>query len=175
MTEFILKRLLVSIPLLVAVTALIFTLLLFTPGDPLDAYLPPDQQVSAEQREVIKRQLGLDQPPVIRYVYWLGQAARLDLGFRYKNQEPVAREIGRRVGPTLMLMSVGIGLGVVFGILFGVIAAIRRYTALDGVLTIGAFLGISTPAFLAGLVGMYLFSLKLRVFPAGGYSTPGNG
>jgi peptide/nickel transport system permease protein len=175
MTEFIVKRLLISLPLLVAVTALIFVLLQFTPGDPLDAYIPPDQQLSVQQREAIREQLGLDKPPVVRYVYWLGQAARLDLGFRYKNQEPVAREIGRRVGPTLMLMGSGIGLGVLFGIVFGVIAAVRRYTVIDGVLTIGAFLGISTPAFLAGLVGMYLFSLKLKVFPAGGYSTPGSG
>jgi peptide/nickel transport system permease protein len=175
MTPFIFNRLLISIPLLIAVTALIFVLLQFTPGDPLDAYIPPDQIISAEQRQTIKHQLGLDQPPVIRYLYWLGHALRFDLGFRFKNQEPVSLEIARRVGPTLLLMGAGMGLGVLFGIFFGVVAAIRRYSILDSTLTVGAFFGISTPAFLAGLMGMYVFSLKLRIFPAGGYSTPGNG
>lgn len=170
-----LRRILIAIPLLLVITAIIFTMLQFTPGDPLDAYIPPDQVISAEQRAAIKRQLGLDQPKAVQYVRWLGQAVTGNLGYRIKNGEPVSREIGRRLPPTLLLMGTGMGLGIVLGVLFGIIAAVKRYTTLDNVLTFLAFLGISTPAFLAGLLGLYVFALKLRWFPAGGYQTPGDG
>jgi len=170
-----LRRILTSIPLLLVITALIFTLLQFTPGDPLDAYIPPDQVISVQQRQIIKEELGLDQPKAVQYVRWLGQALQGNLGFRIKNGEPVSREIARRLPPTLLLMGLGVTLGVAFGVLFGVIAAVKRYTTLDNVLTFLAFLGISTPAFLAGLLGLYVFTLKLGWFPAGGYQTPGDG
>lgn len=169
------RRVLTAIPLLLVISAIIFTMLQFTPGDPLDAYIPPDQVMSTEQRDSIKRQLGLDQPKPVQYVRWLGKAVQGDLGYRIKNGEPVSRELARRLPPTLLLMGSGLGLGILLGILFGVIAAVKRYSTLDNVLTILAFLGISTPAFLAGLLGLYLFSLKLGWFPAGGYQTPGDG
>ncbi|GMA15146.1 ABC transporter permease (plasmid) [Deinococcus metallilatus] len=170
-----LRRLLISIPLLLVITAIIFTMLQFTPGDPLDAYIPPDQVVTAEQRAIIRHDLGLDQPKVVQYGRWLQHAVQGDLGYRIKNGEPVSRELARRLPPTLLLMGAGLGLGVVLGVLFGVLAAVKRYTFTDNVLTLLAFLGISTPAFLAGLLGLYVFALKLKWFPAGGYQTPGNG
>lgn len=175
MGTYALRRILISIPLLLVITAIIFTLLQFTPGDPLDAYIPPDQVLSVQQRDSLKAQLGLDQPKPVQYLKWLGRAVQGDLGYRIKNGEPVSRELARRLPPTLLLMGTGMGLGVVLGVLFGVIAAVKRYTTLDNLLTLLAFLGISTPAFLAGLLGLYVFSLKLGWFPAGGYQTPGNG
>ena len=84
-------------------------------------------------------------------------------------------ELGRRLPPTLLLMGLGMTVGVTLGIFFGIVAAVKRYTLLDNTLTFLAFLGISTPAFLAGLLGMYVFALKLGWFPAGGYQTPGDG
>lgn len=170
-----LRRVLTAIPLLLVITAIIFTMLQFTPGDPLDAYIPPDQVMSTEQRNSIKEQLGLDQPKPVQYVKWLERAVQGDLGYRIKNGEPVNKELARRLPPTLLLMGAGLGLGILLGVLFGVLAAVKRYTTLDNTLTILAFLGISTPAFLAGLLGLYIFSLKLGWFPAGGYQTPGNG
>ncbi|MWR36338.1 ABC transporter permease subunit, partial [Helicobacter pylori] len=173
MGQYVVKRLLVSIPVLLIISAAIFTMLQMVPGDPLDAYIPPDLAVTQEQREEIRRQLGLDKPPVVQYLYWLGNALQGNLGYRTKNQQLVWSEIQQRVGPTLSLMGLGMGLGVMLGVLFGVIAAIRRYSVLDQVLTVGAFLGISTPPFLAGLLGLYFFALKWKLFPSGGYSTPG--
>lgn len=170
-----LRRILISIPLLLIITAIVFTMLQFTPGDPLDAYIPPDQVLTTQQRDSIKQQLGLDQPKPVQYLKWLGRAAQGDLGYRIKNGEPVGTEIARRLPPTLLLMGAGMGVGVVLGVLFGVVAAVKRYTMLDNVLTLLAFLGISTPAFLAGLLGLYVFALKLKWFPAGGYQTPGDG
>lgn len=175
MGMYALRRLLTSIPLLLVITAIIFTLLQFTPGDPLDAYIPPDQTLSTQQRDSIRAQLGLDQPKPVQYFKWLGRAVQGDLGYRIKNGEPVATELARRLPPTLLLMGAGMGLGVFLGVLFGVLAAVKRYSAVDNLLTLLAFLGISTPAFLAGLLGLYVFALKLGWFPTGGYQTPGNG
>ena len=173
MSSYVFQRVALNVPILFIVTVLIFTLLQLTPGDPLDAYLPPDQITSPEQREALRKQLGLDQPAAVQYAFWLRSALSGNLGYRVKNGEPVLEAIRLRLGPTLLLMISGMGLGVVLGVLFGIVAAIRRYSALDNLLTFLAFLGISTPAFLAGLIGMYVFSLRLRLFPAGGYSTPG--
>lgn len=173
MLPYVVQRLLIAIPTLLVVTILIFTMLQFTPGDPLDAYLPPDQIVSEAQRERLRQDLGLDQPPVIRYVFWLGEALQGNLGLRAKNYEPVAQAIGNRVAPTLLLMAAGMGLGISLGIGLGILAATRKYSLLDSSLTLLAFLGISTPAFLAGLIGLYVFSLTLGWFPSGGFEKPG--
>jgi peptide/nickel transport system permease protein len=170
-----LRRILISVPLLLVISAVVFTLLQFTPGDPLDAYIPPDQVINAEQRQILKVELGLDKPKPVQYFKWLRRAVQGDLGYRIKNGQPVSTELARRLPPTLLLMGLGMTVGVVLGIFFGIVAAVRRYTLLDNTLTFLAFLGISTPAFLAGLLGMYFFALKLGWFPAGGYQTPGDG
>lgn len=173
MGRYLQQRLLISVPIVIAITAIIFTLLQMTPGDPLDAYLTPDQVLSEEQRASLRHELGLDRPAPLRYVFWLRELTRGNLGYGIKTGEPVADVIGRRIGPTLMLMGSGIGIGIVVGIALGVISAVRQYSVLDFALTIFAFLGTSMPAFFAGLVGLYLFSLRFHWFPAGGFSTPG--
>lgn len=173
MGQYAIKRLLLSIPVLLLISVAIFTLLQLVPGDPLDAYLPPDQVITLEQREALRRQLGLDQTPAVQYLYWLANAVQGNLGYRIKNQQPVWKEIRQRIGPTLSLMALGMGLGIGLGVWFGVLAATRRYSFLDQALTVGAFLGISTPPFLAGLLGLYLFALQWKIFPSGGYATPG--
>ncbi len=173
MGRYIQRRALISLPILVAITAIIFGLLQLTPGDPLDAYLAPDQVLTPEQRASLRHELGLDRPAPLRYLFWLRETAQGNLGYRIKNGEPVTRAISRRIGPTLMLMGSGLLVAVVVGITLGVLSAIRQYSLLDFLLTVFAFLGISLPAFFAGLLGLYIFSLKLRWFPAGGFTTPG--
>lgn len=173
MARYLQQRLLISVPIVLAITAIIFTLLQLTPGDALDAYLTPDQVLSEEQRASLRHELGLDRPAPIRYFFWLREVAQGNLGYGIKTGEPVAAVIGRRIGPTLLLMGCGIGIGIVVGLALGIVSAVRKYSLLDFGLTIFAFLGTSMPAFFAGLVGLYLFSLRFRWFPAGGFSTPG--
>lgn len=173
MGQYIQRRVALSLPILLVITALIFTLLQLTPGDPLDSYIPPDQPLPEAQREVIRRELGLDQPPVIRYVFWLRETAQGNLGFRSKTPEPVLGAIQRSLGPTLLLMGTAMGIGISLGLVLGVIAALKQYSWLDTLLTVFAFLGVSMPVYLAGLIGLYFFAMKLGWFPAGGFSTPG--
>jgi peptide/nickel transport system permease protein len=173
MGRYILRRLVIAVPILIAISFLVFSLLQLTPGDPVDAYLPPDQPVPPEMREEMRRQLGLDQPFLIRYGYWLRETLQGNLGYRTVAKEPVTDAITKRIGPTLLLMGTAMTIGIVLGVSFGIVAAVRQYSILDGLLTILAFLGLSLPVYLAGLLGLYLFSLRFDWFPSGGYSTPG--
>ena len=173
MGRYILRRILISIPILLAISFIIFSLQQLSPGDPLDAYLPPDFPVPEAQREAMRQQLGLDGPFLTRYGYWLRETLQGNLGVRSKTFEPVTESIGQRVGATLLLMGTAMMIGTFLGILFGVVAAVRQYSAIDGILTIFAFLGISMPVYLTGLLGLYFFALRLDWFPAGGYSTVG--
>jgi peptide/nickel transport system permease protein len=173
MVRYILKRLAIAVPILFAISFLIFSLLQFTPGDPVDAYLPPDQQISPQVREAMIHRLGLDRPFLVRYGYWLREAVQGNLGYRTMSHEPVTDAIASRVGATLLLMGTAMGLGILVGVGFGVVAAVRQYSLLDNLLTVFAFLGLSLPVYLTGLIGLYLFSLRFDWFPSGGYSTPG--
>jgi peptide/nickel transport system permease protein len=173
MGRFVLRRIIISVPILLAITFIIFSLQQFSPGDPLDAYLPPDFPIPEAQREAMRKQMGLDQPFLTRYGYWLRETLQGNLGVRSKTFEPVADAISSRVGATLLLMGTAMLIGNFFGVLFGVLAAVRQYSILDGLLTILAFLGISMPVYLTGLIGLYVFALRLDWFPAGGFSDPG--
>lgn len=173
MGHYILRRILIAIPILLAITFIIFSLQQLSPGDPLNAYLPPDFPVPEEQKEAMRKQLGLDKPFLTRYGYWLRETVQGNLGVRTKTYEPVTDAISARVGATLLLMGTAVVIGTVVGVGFGMLAAVRQYSILDGILTIFAFLGISMPVYLTGLLGLYIFALRFNWFPAGGYSTPG--
>lgn len=173
MARYIQRRIAIAIPILLAITVLIFLLLQLTPGDPLDSYIPPDQPLPAEQREALRHQLGLDRPLTIRYLYWLRETVQGNLGYRAKTFEPVTQAIAHRIGPTLLLMGTAMTIGIAVGVSLGVLAAVKQYSILDTLLTVLAFLGVSLPVYLAGLIGLYLFSLRVSWFPSGGFQTPG--
>lgn len=173
MFKYLVNRLLVNIPTLLAILATVFVLVNMAPGDPIDAFVPPSQALSEVQKEQLRHELGLDRPVPVRFVLWLRQTASGDLGYRYKDGARVADEIKSRIAPTLLLALSGLTVGSVLGILFGLISARRPNGKLDHVLSLFAYIAISSPAFLVGIVGMYLFSLLLGWFPSGGYSTPG--
>lgn len=175
MGRYILRRLLISIPILFAITLIVFSIQLLSPGDPLNAYVPPDFPLPEAQREALRHQLGLDEPFFTRYGYWLRETLQGNLGTSIRTHETVVHAIEHRVGATLLLMGTALTIGTALGVLFGVVAAVKQYSILDGVLTVIAFLGISTPVYLTGLLALYLFALRLGWFPAGGYSTPGQG
>lgn len=173
MGRYILRRLLIAIPIILAITFIVFSLQQLTPGDPLNAYLPPDFPLPEAQKEAMRRQLGLDQPFLTRYGYWLKEMLQGNLGTSIRTHETVNNEIKNRVGATLILMGTAVTIGTMLGVLFGVIGAVRQYSVVDSILTIFAFLGISTPVYLTGLLALYIFALRLGWLPAGGYSTPG--
>ena len=173
MTQYIIRRVLINIPVLIGITMAVFLLISLAPGDPLSAYISPELGRDPEVIAALRTKLGFDQPLPIRYLNWLGQAVQGNLGFRLKTFEPVWPIILQRVPATLMLMASALSIGILVGVPLGIFSALRKYSLPDLFLTGGVFLGISTPAFLIGLGALYVFSLGLRLFPAGGMHTLG--
>lgn len=173
MLKYILHRLMVTIPTMLAILVTVFVLVNMAPGDPVDAFVPPNTALTQEQKNALRHELGLDKPAPLRFVLWVGQVARGDLGYRYKDGTRVLDEITSRIVPTLMLACTGLAGGSLLGILLGIVSARRYNSRTDHALSIFAYLAISSPTFLLGILAMYVFSLKLGWFPTGGYSGPG--
>lgn len=168
MVKYLLRRLLASIPVLITVTIIIFTLIEIAPGDVADRFINPELGYSEETIESIRERFGLGQPAPVRYGKWLSSIARGDMGRSYMSGEQVTDMIGRRLGNTVLLMSTALVIGIVFGIALGVFIGLRQYSWWDMSLTALSFVGVSLPAFISGILGLYLLSIKWGVFPSGG-------
>lgn len=169
MHRFILKRLLLLIPVLLGVSLLVFAIMSFTPGDPAQLILgenAPEQAV-ADLRE----NMGLNDPFVVRYARFVGNAVTGDLGRSYTSGRDVFDEIFSRFPNTLILAALGVILAVLIGIPIGIISATRQYSLIDSGSMIFALLGISMPNFWLGLMMILLFSVNLGWLPSGGYSS----
>ena len=174
MVSYIVRRVLIAIPILLGITVLVFLLLAIAPGDPVSAFIRPELRTNEEMRRIITERYGLDQPLPVRYFRWLGEALQGNLGYKTGGVGlPVLDTVIRGLGASVLLMGTALGIGIVVGIPLGVISALRQYSKLDYLLTGVAFLGISMPSFMLGLGGLYLFGLQLRIFPIGGMVTAG--
>ncbi len=171
---YILRRIGVGLVMLLALSMLVFILLRLTPGDPVDAYLDPSVPLTATELAATRARLGLDRPIPVQYVAWLKQVLSGDLGYSLqRNHEPIARLLLDRIGATLLLMGSGLFVAIVVGITVGIVCAVFRGRWIDHALSLPAFIGISSPAFLTALVGLFVFSVTLRWAPSGGMRTPG--
>ncbi len=168
MGRYILRRFLINIPVLFGITILVFTFLQLVPGDPVSAYLKPELGASQEMREAMRIRLGLDEPAPSRYIRWLGQTLQGNLGYRIVGGQPVNTSIARALAASGLLMGTALAIGCLVGIPLGIFSALRQYSNADFALAALAFLGVSAPSFLLGLGGLYIFGLKLRLFPIGG-------
>jgi peptide/nickel transport system permease protein len=174
-SQFVLRRVLIAIPVLIGVTLLAYLLVDLAPGDPVTAMIDPATRAELGQEWVEQRreQLGLNEPPVVRYALWLQELARGNLGYSLVGGQSVAEQIGARIGPTVLLMGTALLLGSAIGIPLGILSAIRQHTILDYLTTVAGFLTVSTPSFFLGLSLVYLFAIRWRVFPSSGMRTLG--
>ncbi|MFO7739809.1 MAG: ABC transporter permease [Desulfatiglandaceae bacterium] len=166
MLQYVVKRLLSTIPVLIGISLLLFFMLRMLPGDP--AQVLAGQMATPEEVENIRHQLGLDRPIFTQYAFFLGRLFRFDLGRSARTQNPVSQEIWARLPNTLLLAIVAITLACLFGIPAGIISAVRPYSWLDYLVTSMALFGISMPVFWLGLMLVVVFSITLRWLPAGG-------
>lgn len=171
MTKYILRRLLVSIPVLFGVTVIAYFIMTLAPGDAVDMLVDPG--LSPQDIALKKQALGLDQPVIVQYVRWLGQLVQGNLGYSFNNRRPVTERIGERLGSTLTLAFSALLFSYLIAIPIGVLAAVRQYSLWDYTATVFSFLGVSAPSFFFGLLLIYLFALKLDWFPTGGTHTIG--
>jgi peptide/nickel transport system permease protein len=166
MFNFIIKRLLSMIPVLIGISLLLFFMLRMLPGDP--AQVLAGQMASPEEIETIRRQLGLDRPIYAQYLSYLNRLAHLDLGRSARTQNPVIEEVWARLPNTMLLAVAAIGMACLFGIPAGVISAMRPYTWVDYLVTTASLCGISMPVFWLGIMLVVVFSVYLKWLPAGG-------
>jgi ABC-type dipeptide/oligopeptide/nickel transport system permease component len=175
MYRWLIRRLLISVPVLLGITVLSFTFVRLAPGDPVRMMINPEYLAGgAEEYIALRRaELGLDKPLPIQYVAWLGEVARGNLGYSFFDRRPVVDILKERIWPTIELMGAALLLALVIGIPVGLVAAIRQYSAFDygaAMISLGT---ISTPSFFLGLAAIYIFSLKLNLVPTSGMFTAG--
>src|SRR5690625_3112807 len=151
------NRLLQLIPVIIGVTFIVFSLMYLTPGDPVEVMFGGEGAVSQEDLARLRRELGLDRPFLEQYVRFLGGLLRGDFGMSLIQRQPVGTLIANRLPATIELTAAAILVSLVIAIPAGVIAAVRRYSAIDKVGTLGTLLGVSLPDFWLGLILMLLF------------------
>lgn len=175
MGQYVLRRLAISVPVLLVVTIIAFVLVDLAPGDPVSAMINPTVRAEMGPEWVAERQeqLGLNKPLAVQYLLWLKELVQGNFGYSLVSGESVGEQILDRIGPTLMLMGSAILLGTLIGIPLGVISAVRQYSAIDYLTTVLGFLAISTPTFFLGLALMYIFAVNLGWLPTSGMRTLG--
>jgi peptide/nickel transport system permease protein len=164
MIGYIIRRILLSIPLLWALATLTFFIVRLAPGDPLAMYYNPE--IDPSVMETVRARLGLDQPIHVQYVRWLGALAQGELGVSFKHHRPVAEILAETLPNTLILTGLALLFDLGLGVILGVIAAVRQYSWVDHVTSIVALFLYSMPGFWLGLMMIILFALKLGWFPA---------
>ena len=164
MTPYLIRRILLSIPILLVISALIFTILALAPGDPMAAFAT-DPSMSEEVRQNIRRALGLDAPIYVRYAKWVWAFINGDMGYSFASRSPVSGLLGQRLTTTLSVVGVAYLISVLLAIPIGLLAAIRPYSIFDQITTTLAFIGFSLPTFFTGLLFIIVFSVRLRWFP----------
>ncbi|MGD8763480.1 MAG: ABC transporter permease [Desulfobacteraceae bacterium] len=166
MYNYLIKRLLSTIPVLIGISLLLFFMLRMLPGDP--AQVLAGQMATPEEIENIRHQLGLDRPIYEQYAVYMSHLVRFDLGRSARTQNPVTVEIWARLPNTILLAVVAITLACLFGIPAGIISAVRPYSWTDYLVTMSALFGISMPVFWLGLMLVVVFAVILKWLPAGG-------
>ncbi|AQS47097.1 MULTISPECIES: ABC transporter permease [Thioclava] len=174
MGSYILKRLLLAVPVILGITVIVFLIMAMIPGDPATAIL--GSYATPENVARLNRDLGLDQPLVARYFIWLGNMLHGDFGQSFSLNRPVIDEVLERFNNTLILAGTSFVLCTVFGILAGVISAARQYGFADKAITFVVLLGISIPSFFLGMMMILIFAVDLQWLPVSGmYAIYGGG
>jgi len=174
MLAYIIRRLVLVIPVLFGISVIVFLVISLIPGDPATAIL--GSYATPENIARLNRDLGLDEPLPVQYVTWLSGVLQGDFGQSYSLNRPVAAEVMERFVPTMILAGAALFLCSLFGLLAGVVAAVRQYGAADKLITLVVLIGISTPSFFLGIMLILWFSVGLGWFPTGGmYSLFGGG
>lgn len=166
MHKYVIKRLVMLIPVIIGVSFLVFFIMSLAPGDTARTIL--GENATIEAVEALNEELGLNDPVLVRYANYMLGLLHGDLGTSYKSGRPVFSEIVSRFPATLVLSFWGMVFAICISIPVGIISATKQYSALDNISMVTALLGTATPNFWLGLMMIIAFSLHLRWFPSGG-------
>lgn len=165
----LIERIFHLVPVLLGVSVIVFLMMIAIPGDPVEIMMG-DQQVTEEQRQAIRHDMGLDLPPLERYGHFLSNSVKGDFGVSYFHRRPVADVIVERLPATIELTLVALIVALVTAIPLGVLAAVKKNTLFDRAATVTSLMGISLPGFWFGLLLILLFGVTFQILPVSGRS-----
>lgn len=166
MIKYVVKRLLEMIPIIFALTFVVFTIMYFTPGDPTAVILGNEYTEEASMQ--VKQELGLDKPFFVQFIRYVGNLIRGDFGMSYITRAPVSEQLIGRFPNTFKVVAGAMLFCVVLGVPIGVFSGTKPYSLLSNITMVIGLLGISLPIFWLGLLLILLFSVKLGWFPSSG-------
>jgi len=170
---YIIRRIIMIIPLFFAMSALVFVLIHLAPGDPILTMFGTSAPYNKDIIEVMRQKYGLDKPLYEQYLIWLNMLLHGDLGYSYLNSRPISVMIGERIIPTLELTGSALVITVIVSTILGVTAAVKRNSIIDHIVTSFAVTGRGIPSFWLALILILIFSLYLNWLPVCGRETPG--
>lgn len=170
MGKYIIKRILIAIPVLFGITIIDYVIMCLA-GSPLEMLQGPRVSEAALEAKAIA--MGLDQPIYVQYFVWLGQLLQGNMGYSIKQYAPVSGMIAEHLGPTLLLMGVSMIAGLLIAIPAGIYSAVHQYSKGDYAVVTMSFLGSSIPNFFLAILLIYLFVVKLGWLPSSGMTTLG--
>lgn len=168
MYRYIVRRLLLAVPVLFGVSIAVFSMMHLIPGDPALAMLRGQPQVTEADVQRVRTQLGLNDPVPIQYLKYISRAVQGDFGRSVQTHRPVLWDILQQAPSTLQLAAGAMVLAITMGVVLGVISALRQNTWVDTLAMLTALFGVSMPSFWFGLILIFLFALKLGWLPATG-------
>lgn len=173
--QYILKRLLYMIPMVLVITFLIYGGLELTPGDAISHMIPPDQlaNVNPEQLEALRESYGLNDPFLLRYVRWLGELLHGNFGYSITSGVPIKDILLQLFPATLELSLAALAISSVLGSILGILSALKKGSIGDNVLTVFGMIGVSIPQFFFGMLCILVFALDWAILPIGGRMAPG--
>ncbi|HUG16993.1 MAG TPA: nickel ABC transporter permease [Thermomicrobiales bacterium] len=167
MLTYILRRLILLVPVIAIVGTIVFVLIHLTPGDPAAVML--GQDATAEQIERLRDGLGLNDPLYLQYLNWFAGAVRLDFGDSIFLGQPVTEALLARAQPTLLLTLYALTIQVLIGVPAGVIASVKHNSLLDRILMVLSISGAAIPSFFLGIMLILFFAVRLNWLPSGGF------
>ena len=168
MSQYLVRRLILAVPVILGVSIAVFLMMHLIPGDPALAMLRGQPTVTEADIDRIRHQLGLDDPIPVQYLKYIGRAVQGDFGESVHSHRPVLAMIGEQAWGTIQLALAAMLIAVALGVILGTISALRQNSWVDTLSMLVALFGVSMPSFWFGLLLIYVFSLRLGWFPITG-------
>ena len=163
MAQFIARRLISLIPVMLGVSIVVFALIRMIPGDPVIVML--GERARPADIERVREEMGFNRPIYVQYLEWMGRVVRGDLGTSIINRTAVMDELKYRLSATIEMIVVGMIIGLIIGISIGILSALRRNSWIDLIATAGALLGVSMPIYWLALILIYALAVNRQIFP----------
>jgi peptide/nickel transport system permease protein len=174
MRQYLIKRLLQMIPILIGVSVLIFLVFAMAPGDVVTGMAQQNPKMTLTRQQELRHLYHLDKPKIIQYFYWAKDAIKFNYGYSFKFQEPVSKVINTFIWNSFILSLTSFIAGILLAIPIGVLSATKQYSAFDNIFTVIALIGISVPSFFIAMLLLKWFALDIPAFPASGMLSTGS-